>query len=171
VRALRAEPPFSWSVEPVDAIPQPLIDYYKGWIRGILDSKTTGASPYLSPGSYCHSKNANDLFNSAQQEYADAGLPGGAPLFWITKAVSGFDPTVNSPTDCGVSFANLWQGRINVQGETWGGAALDVDWDVADSSDPSAPRILPMLAVAKGKPRRMSKKKRSTGSRKPRPHR
>src|SRR5579884_1011438 len=84
-------------VEPVTPAPQVLIDYYKGWIRGILDSKGT-ASPYLSPGTYCHAKNANDLYNAAQQEYADAGLPSGAPAFWITKVDSGFNVGTSAPT-------------------------------------------------------------------------
>jgi hypothetical protein len=131
-------------VEPVDSVPQPLIDYYKGWIRGILDSKTT-ASPYLAPGTYCHAKNANDLYNAAQQEYADAGLPSGAPAFWITKSDPQFNPASSAPTDSGVSFANLWQGKIDVKGETWGGFTLDIDWDVADSPDPSAPKSVPPL--------------------------
>ncbi len=107
-------------VEPVDSLPPALIDYYRGWIRGIVDSKTTGATSYLTPGTYCHAKNANDLFNAAQQEYADAGLPSGAPFFWITKVGLGFDPTVNAPSDCGVSFANIWQGPYRRKGGNLG---------------------------------------------------
>jgi hypothetical protein len=118
-------------VEPVDAFAPEHISYYRGWIRTILDSGS------LKPGTYCHAKNADALYNAAQQEYADAGLPNGAPSFWITKVDMTFDPTSASPTDSGVQYADIWQGRIDVPSEGHGGISLDVDWDVANSADPS----------------------------------
>jgi Domain of unknown function (DUF1906) len=55
-------------------VPSEMIDYYRGWISVILDSN------YVKPGTYCAAKNANDLFNAAQVEYAAHGLPGGCPV-------------------------------------------------------------------------------------------
>ena len=116
------------------------IAYYRGWIRTILDSGT------LKPGTYCHAKNSDDLYNAAQQEYADAGLPSGAPSFWVTKVDLTFDPTSASPTDSGVPYADIWQGRIDLPNESHGGVSLNVDWDVANSSDPS--RTIGVVASA-----------------------
>ena len=113
-------------------ISQPMTDYYRGWISAILDSGS------VKPGTYCADTNANDLINAAQQEYAAHGLPGGNPAFWIVKNDLTFDPQTAVPTGSGVSFANIWQGRINVAGEAHGGVTISpIDQDVADSADPS----------------------------------
>jgi hypothetical protein len=110
-----------------------MTNYYQGWIGAILDGGT------FKPGTYCADTNANDLINAAQQEYAAHGLPSGNPSFWIVKNDLTFDPQTSAPTDSGVSFANIWQGRINVVGEAHGGVTISpIDQDVADSSDPSA---------------------------------
>ncbi len=107
--------------------------YYQGWIGAILDDGT------FKPGTYCADSNANDLINAAQQEFAAHGLPGGNPAFWIVKNDFTFDPQTAVPTGSGVSFANVWQGRIDVVGESHGGVTISpIDQDVADSSDPSA---------------------------------
>lgn len=111
---------------------QDMKDYYQGWVSAILDSGTA------KPGTYCADSNANDLINAAQQEYAAHGLPGGNPAFWIVKNDLTFDPQTASPTGSGVTFANVWQGRVDVQGESHGGVTISpIDQDVADSNDPS----------------------------------
>jgi len=107
--------------------------YYQGWIGAILDDGS------FKPGTYCADTNANDLINAAQQEYAAHNLPGGNPAFWIVKNDLTFDPQTSVPTGSGVSFANIWQGRVNVVGESHGGVTISpIDQDVADSVDPSA---------------------------------
>jgi len=108
-----------------------MVDYYRGWISSILDSN------YLKPGTYCAAKNAVDLINAAQAEYSAHGLPGGAPSFWVVKVDPLFDPLTSSPTGCGISFADVWQGQIDLSGETHGGVTFDIDQDAANSSDPS----------------------------------
>jgi hypothetical protein len=112
--------------------PTEMIDYYRGWVSAILDSN------YIKPGTYCAAKNANDLFNAAQVEYAAHGLPGGAPSFWIVKVDPLFDPLSSSPTGCGISFADVWQGRIDISNESHGGVTFDIDQDAANTSDPSS---------------------------------
>jgi hypothetical protein len=111
-------------------------DYYQGWIGAVLDDGN------FKPGTYCADSNANDLINAAQQEYAAHGLPSGNPAFWIVKNDLTFDPQSSVPTGSGISFANIWQGRINVVGEAHGGVTISpIDQDVADSADPSATQL------------------------------
>lgn len=120
-------------IEPEDTLPTALVDYYRGWIRGVLDA---GARP----GTYCHAKNSNDLLFAAQQEYAAAGRVQGRPAFWITRVLDNtFDPAAATPTGCGRSYADLWQGAIDIQGEAQGGVVIEpTDWSVANSADPSS---------------------------------
>jgi hypothetical protein len=93
--------------------------YIRGWISALLDS--AGA---LSPGIYCPKKSANEIQRAAGKEYIDHALPNGAPAFWIVKTQDPlFDPSTSSPVDCRVSFANVWQGRIDVKGEVHGAIA------------------------------------------------
>lgn len=115
------------------AISDDMKSYYQGWVGAILDDGK------FKPGTYCADSNANDLINAAQQEYAAHGLPGGNPAFWIVKNDLTFDPQSSVPSGSGISFANLWQGRIGVVGESHGGITISpIDQDVADSNDPSA---------------------------------
>lgn len=108
-------------------------DYYQGWVGAILDDGK------FKPGTYCADSNANEIFNAAQQEYAAHGLPGGNPAFWIVKNDLTFDPQSSIPGASGVNFANVWQGRIDVEDEEHGGVTISpIDQNVADTIDPSA---------------------------------
>ncbi len=104
--------------------------YLRGWIGAILDSGT------VAPGIYCPARKANEIRTAAKAEYAAHGLPDGAPAFWIVKITNQFDPETSTPTDCGVPFASVWQGRIDIA-ETHGGVSIRIDQNVADSNDPS----------------------------------
>jgi hypothetical protein len=106
--------------------------YIRGWISAILDSGK------VKPGIYCPSTKANEILAAAEKEYAAHGLPGGAPAFWIVKPDALFDPASSKPTDSGVSFAQVWQGRLDIS-ETHGGSTITIDQNVANSSDPSRP--------------------------------
>src|SRR6202020_640002 len=55
------------AIEP--PVPVEMLDYYRGWISAILDGG------FVKPGTYCAAKNAVELFNAAQAEYASHGLP------------------------------------------------------------------------------------------------
>jgi hypothetical protein len=104
--------------------------YIRGWVSAILDSGN------IKPGIYCPRSKANEIRVATEKEYAAHGLPGGAPTFWIVKVDALFDPASSKPTDSGVSFAGVWQGRLDIS-EMHGGSTITIDQNVADSSDPS----------------------------------
>ncbi len=104
--------------------------YVRGWISTILDN------PVVSAGIYCPASKAKEIRLAARREYAAHGLPGGAPAFWIVRSDALFDPASSTPTDCGVSFADVWQGRLDIS-ETHGGKTITIDQNVADTADPS----------------------------------
>ena len=127
-------------IEVMDTIRPELIDYMQGWIAGILDDGT------YQPGIYSHFRNANTLFNAAQEEFANQGLSGGAPAFWVVRVPGGsvFNVNTSSPQDLAnfgsrpISFAHVWQGRLDIGSETHGGIQFGpVDQNVADTSNPS----------------------------------
>ena len=127
-------------IELMENVSGAMIDYMRGWIAGILDDGT------YKPGIYAHFRNAVALFNAAQQEYAAHGLPGGAPAFWVVRVPGGgvFNVNLSSPADLAtlsptpINFANVWQGKININSETHGGVQFGpVDQDVADTANPS----------------------------------
>jgi Rv2525c-like, glycoside hydrolase-like domain len=112
------------------ALSAPMEAYIRGWLSAVLDSGT------VTPGIYCPASKSKPIHLAAEKEYAAHGLPGGAPAFWIVKVDPLFDRTSSKPTDSGVSFAALWQGKLDTT-ETHGGISINVDQNVADSSDPS----------------------------------
>jgi Domain of unknown function (DUF1906) len=110
----------------------PMNAYIRGWLSAILDSGT------VNGGIYCPASKAKAIRTAARKEYAAHGLPGG-PAFWIVKVDPRFDPKTSKPADCGVAFAAAWQGKLDTT-ETHGGVSLDIDQNVAASSDPSGAR-------------------------------
>jgi hypothetical protein len=114
------------------ALSAPMKAYVRGWIGALLDSGVA------RPGIYCPAGKASTILAAAKLEYADHGVPDEAPAFWIVKVRADFDPGTSSPADCGVPFASVWQGRLDIAGEIHGGVAIDIDQSVADSADPSA---------------------------------
>ena len=104
--------------------------YIRGWISAILDSGT------ITSGVYCPANKANEVRLAAEREFAAHGLPSGAPVFWIVKADPTFDPAMSMPTGCGVPFASIWQGRLDIN-ETHNGVTIKIDQNVANSRDPS----------------------------------
>lgn len=127
-------------IEVMDHVSNAMRDYMQGWIAGILQDGT------YKPGIYAHFRNAVELFNAAQAEFANQGLPGGAPAFWVVRVPGGgaFNVNTSSPQDLGnfptnpITFADVWQGRINIASETHDGVQFGpVDQNVANSSNPS----------------------------------
>ena len=104
--------------------------YVRGWISAVLDH------PNVGPGIYCPASKAAEVRRAAELEFADHGLPGGAPAFWIVKSSTQFDPATSRPEECGVPFARVWQGKLDIA-ETHGGTTIMIDQNVADSRDPS----------------------------------
>jgi hypothetical protein len=113
-------------------IRQDMQDYVRGWLNAVQTAS-------FNPGIYVHHTNLDEVNLAAETEYAALGLPGGHPKYWILYAGPAFDVATSAPTDCKIALANVWQGDINVTGQTYGGVAISVvDFNVADQSDPSA---------------------------------
>ncbi len=105
--------------------------YLQGWIGALLDDGS------VRPGVYCPARKAAAIRALAALEYEARGLDDDAPAFWIVKIDKTFDTSVSVPAGCGVAFARVWQGRIDVLNETHGGVAITIDQNVADRRDPS----------------------------------
>jgi Rv2525c-like, glycoside hydrolase-like domain len=113
------------------ALSAAMADYIRGWIGALLDEGTVG------PGIYCPARKAKAIQTAAKKEYAEHGRPDDAPAFWIVKVTDHtFNTATSVPSECGVAFANVWQGVIDVQ-EEHGNVTMKIDQNVADSSNPS----------------------------------
>src|SRR5262249_37736611 len=107
-------------VEHMDVIPDGVKGYVFGWFQAVAVSR-------FVPGMYRHARNAVELKAAATQAYP-AGKP--APLFWVAGGPKSFDPAKSMPADSGVSFAAVWQGRLDTN-DSHGGITLQIDEDVA----------------------------------------
>jgi hypothetical protein len=108
-----------------------MAEYIRGWIGTLLDEGSA------RPGIYCPARKAAAIQTASRQEYADRNRPDEAPAFWIVKVTDHtFKTSTSVPADCGVAFANVWQGVIDIQ-ETHGEITIAIDQNVADSSNPS----------------------------------
>lgn len=138
------------------ALSAPMQAYLSGWIGALLDSGLA------RPGIYCPAGKASAILAAAKLEYAGHGVPDDAPAFWIVKVQATFDPPTSSPVDCGVSFANIWQGRLDIEGETHGGVAIDIDQNVADSADPSGALASDEPSISAGRAARVARSDRES---------
>ena len=116
-------------VEPMDVVLPGIKEYLKGWISRVL------ASQFL-PGIYCHIKNAQALRAAAMEEYDAESSSKPSPAFWVSGS-GHFDPATSVPSDSGIAFAAIWQGRFN-QTEQHGGFSHQIDVNVSGSANPSA---------------------------------
>jgi hypothetical protein len=57
-------------------------------------------------------------------------------VFWITSS-DGFSID-KAPQEAGFTWASVWQGIYEVT-QTWNGASVNIDVDVATTASPSAP--------------------------------
>ena len=116
-------------IEHIDAIPASMSAYYRAWVQQVL------ADGRFRPGIYVHKDNAQDIYDGVQRAYADMNRTGSA-VFWITSP-TGFSLD-KSPQDVGFPWASVWQGIYEVS-QTWNGATINIDVDVALTASPSAP--------------------------------
>ncbi|HEX6628107.1 MAG TPA: glycoside hydrolase domain-containing protein [Gemmatimonadaceae bacterium] len=114
-------------IERMDAVPKAMRDYYRAWTSRVL------ADARFRPGYYAHSYNADLIYRDVKQIYTTAGNTN-EPPFWIAGA-RGFAPD-KDPTDVGHSFAQVWQGLLDVV-ETHNGVRLPIDVNVAMLPSPS----------------------------------
>jgi hypothetical protein len=125
-------------VEPFDSpIPTQMSDYVRGWVRALL------VDGRFKPGIYCHTRNANDILLTCEQEYSDAGVPDGRPLFWVSHPTNTFDLATSSPSDSGVRFADIWQGKANST-ENYNNLSLLLDENVSLLGNPSSVHLVPV---------------------------
>ena len=115
-------------VEFVTTVTQPLLDYVTAWTAGVL------ADGRYLPAVYAAKSNAPTLYQSVLATFVAARRVD-TPRFWIASS-TGFSLTSN-PTDVGLPYAAVWQGRFDVP-ESWGGIAKTIDVDVASTPSPSA---------------------------------
>ena len=116
-------------VEYVSAVTPPLLEYYRAWIAGILKDGR------YKPGIYAAKFNVTTLRVAALDAYKAAGSTADPP-FWIASS-SGFS-IMQAPSGVGLDYAKLWQGGYDLT-QTYGGATLFIDANVAAAKSPSAP--------------------------------
>jgi hypothetical protein len=114
-------------IERMDNVPKAMRDYYKAWTQAVLEDGR------FRPGYYAHSYNANLIYADVKRVLAADGVKTDPP-FWIAST-QGF-ATDKSPSDVGHSFAQVWQGILDVV-ETHNGVRLPIDVNVAQLPSPS----------------------------------
>jgi len=87
------------------------------------------------PGIYVHKANAAAIYDGVRRAYTDMNASGSA-IFWVTSS-SGFSLN-KSPQEVGFPWASIWQGMLEVN-QTWNGATLNIDVDIAAMISPSSP--------------------------------
>ena len=119
-------------VEFVTTVNDALVTYVRSWVNAVL------ADGRYHPGVYLARSNAATIFAAARSAFTNRGVTG-APTFWVAASSSSLGFSIDSrPTDAGLDYASLWQGKLGVD-ETWGGTTLNIDVNVASSISPSAP--------------------------------
>ena len=114
-------------LERMDFVPKAMRDYYQAWTERVL------ADGRFTPGYYAHSYNADLIYGDVKRVYTAAGITKDPP-FWIASG-RGFAPD-KDPTEVGHSFAQVWQGILDVV-ETHNGVKLPIDVNVAMLPSPS----------------------------------
>lgn len=116
-------------IEHMDVIPPSMEAYYRAWVQQVL------ADGRFRPGIYVHKANAQSIYDGVRRAYTDMGKSGSA-VFWITSP-DGFS-IEKSPQEAGFAWASLWQGIYEVT-QTWNGASVNIDVNVATTASPSKP--------------------------------
>ncbi len=115
-------------IERMDSVPKAMRDYYKAWTARVL------ADGRFRPGYYAHDHNAELIYRDVSRVFVDAAVTG-APQFWISGS-RGFSED-KQPHEVGHSFANVWQGVLDVV-QTHNGVKLPIDVNVASVPSPSS---------------------------------
>jgi len=110
-------------IEHMDLIPASMDAYYRAWVQQVL------ADGRFRPGIYVHKANAAVIYEGVRRAYADMNATG-TGVFWVSID--------KSPDQVGFAFASVWQGILEVT-QTWNGASINIDVDVAAMSSPSSP--------------------------------
>jgi hypothetical protein len=114
-------------IERMDRVPKAMRDYYAAWTKRVLEDGR------FRPGYYAHSYNADLIYRDVKQVMAAGGVSADPP-FWIAST-QGF-ATDKAPSEVGHSFAQVWQGVLDIV-ETHNGVRLPIDVNVARFPSPS----------------------------------
>jgi len=111
------------------------MDYCGGWL-------TTMLSTQYHPGFYSSWRNGDTLITKASEWYQETGHDGRRPACWLYKIDDSFVPESRQPGDTGKAYADIWQGRMNIEEThrhpiTGIAYTLRVDQNVATSANPS----------------------------------
>jgi hypothetical protein len=121
-------------VEYVTSTSTALRTYIDAWVSSVLSDGR------YQPGIYMARSNAVPISTTVRAAYAAAGR-NHEPVFWVAGSSSSLGFSLDSrPTDVGLDYASIWQGRLGVD-EQWRGVRLNIDVNVASSPSPSAPPI------------------------------
>ncbi len=114
-------------IERMDKVPQAMRNYYEAWTTRVIEDGR------FRPAFYTHSFNADLIYRDVKRVLASAGVTSDPP-FWIASE-RGF-ATDKAPSEVGHSFAQVWQGLLDVV-ETHNGVKLPIDVNVAQLPSPS----------------------------------
>jgi len=119
-------------VEYVSVVNDALLTYVQSWVRGVLSDGRYRAGIYMARF------NASAVSAAARAGYTASGVSG-APTFGVAASSRSLGFSFDSrPTDVGLSYASVWQGKLDVY-DTWGDTRLLIDMNVASAVSPSAP--------------------------------
>jgi hypothetical protein len=107
----------------------------QNYINGWLDKVDSYAAWY--PGVYCSYKTNADQIKAARPHMNIAFWP------WNINAPPSpgcsTDVGTLQPSDCGVSYASVWQYAQNCSNQTWNGKTINpIDLDISNSQNPSS---------------------------------
>jgi hypothetical protein len=114
-------------LERMDAIPRKMREYYRAWTAAVL------ADGRYRPGFYAHTYNAKSVYGDARDVFLAHGVQSD-PSFWIAGSRD-FDID-KMPTEVGHTFADAWQGWLDVV-RTHNGVKLPIDISVSSFASPS----------------------------------
>jgi hypothetical protein len=115
-------------IERMDSVPKSMREYYKAWTARVL------ADGRFRPGYYVHDHNAALVYRDVSTVFVNAAITS-PPQFWIAGS-TGFSEDAE-PHEVGHSFANVWQGVLDVV-QTHNGVKLPIDVNVASVPSPSS---------------------------------
>lgn len=114
-------------LERMQFVPEAMREYYRAWTARVVEDGR------FKPAYYAHSFNARRVYDDVKQVLVGAGVAW-EPSFWIASE-RGFSED-KAPTEVGHSFAQAWQGALDVV-ETHNGVRLPIDISVAEAASPS----------------------------------
>ena len=122
-------------VEYVTSTSTELRTYIDAWVSSVLSDGR------YRPGIYMAKSNAVPISTTVRAAYAAAGHHE-TPPFWVAASSSSLGFSLDArPTDVGLDYASVWQGRLGVD-VRWNGVTLNIDENVASTPNPSAPPTL-----------------------------